>query len=39
VNGNPLLKPLLAVPNWFAAQVKPPMKMRADLPGMLNPRK
>ncbi len=39
VNGNPLLKPLLAAPNWFAAQVKPPMKMRADLPGMLNPRK
>ncbi len=39
VNGNPLFKPLLAVPNWFAAQVKPPMKMRADLPGMLNPRK
>ncbi len=39
VNSNPLLKPLLAVPNWFVAQVKPPMKMRADLPGMLNPRK
>ncbi len=39
VNGNPLFKPFLAVPNWFAAQVKPPMKMRADLPGMLNPRK
>lgn len=39
VNDNPLLKPFLAVPNWFAGQVKPPMKMRADLPGMLNPRK
>ncbi|WP_170327255.1 COQ9 family protein [Ruegeria arenilitoris] len=39
VNDNPLFKPFLAVPNWFASQVKPPMKMRADLPGMLNPRK
>ncbi|WP_170415222.1 COQ9 family protein [Ruegeria atlantica] len=39
VNGNPLFKPFLAVPNWLAGQVKPPMKMRADLPGMLNPRK
>ncbi len=39
VNGNPLLKPFLAVPNWLAGQVKPPMKMRADLPGLLNPRK
>lgn len=39
VNGNPLLKPFLAVPNWLAGQVKAPAKMRADLPGMLNPRK
>ncbi|WP_170469146.1 COQ9 family protein [Ruegeria arenilitoris] len=39
VNGNPLFKPFLAVPNWLAGQVKPPLKMRADLPGMLNPRK
>jgi ubiquinone biosynthesis protein COQ9 len=39
VNGNPLFKPFLAVPNWLAGQVKAPMKMRADLPGMLNPRK
>ncbi|MFY2823742.1 COQ9 family protein [Ruegeria sp. MALMAid1280] len=39
VNDNPLFKPFLSVPNWFASQVKPPMKMRADLPGMLNPRK
>lgn len=38
VNDNPLFKPFLAVPNWLAGQVKPPMKMRADLPGMLNPR-
>nr|WP_321249387.1 COQ9 family protein [uncultured Ruegeria sp.] len=39
VNDNPLFKPFLAVPNWLAGQVKPPMKMRTDLPGMLNPRK
>lgn len=39
VNGNPLFKPFLAVPNWLAGQVRAPMKMRADLPGMLNPRK
>ncbi|WP_171211725.1 COQ9 family protein [Ruegeria sp. HKCCA5426] len=39
VNGNPLFKPFLAVPNWLAGQVKAPMKMKADLPGMLNPRK
>ncbi|CUK00252.1 rpsU-divergently transcribed protein [Ruegeria denitrificans] len=39
VNGNPLFKPFLAVPNWFASHVKPPVKMRVDLPGMLNPRK
>ena len=39
VNDNPLFKPFLAVPNWLAGQVKPPLKMRADLPGMLNPRK
>lgn len=39
VNQNPLLKPFLSVPNWLAGQVKAPMKMRADLPGLLNPRK
>ncbi|MES0864575.1 COQ9 family protein [Ruegeria sp. SCPT10] len=39
VNSNPLFKPFLAVPNWLAGQVKAPMKMRADLPGLLNPRK
>ncbi len=39
VNGNPLFKPFLAVPNWLAGQVKAPVKMRSDLPGMLNPRK
>ncbi|NVO57879.1 COQ9 family protein [Rhodobacteraceae bacterium B1Z28] len=39
VNENPLLKPFLAVPNWLASQVKAPDKMRADLPGMLNPKK
>ncbi|WP_170474771.1 COQ9 family protein [Ruegeria arenilitoris] len=39
VNGNPLLKPLLSVPNWLAGQIKAPVRMRADLPGLLNPRK
>ncbi|WP_171100817.1 MULTISPECIES: COQ9 family protein [unclassified Ruegeria] len=39
VQGNPLFKPFLAVPNWLAGQVKAPMRMRTDLPGMLNPRK
>lgn len=39
VNGNPLFKPFLAVPNWLAGQVKAPIRVRADLPGMLNPRK
>ncbi len=39
VNDNPVFKPFLAVPNWLAGQIKPPLKMRADLPGMLNPRK
>ncbi|MEX0277985.1 MAG: COQ9 family protein [Ruegeria sp.] len=39
VNENPLLKPFLTVPNWLAGQIKAPMRMRADLPGMLNPRK
>ncbi len=39
VNQNPLLKPFLGVPNWLAGQVKAPMRMRADLPGLLNPRK
>ncbi len=39
VNDNPLFKPFLAVPNWLASQVRAPMKMRADLPGLLNPRK
>ncbi len=39
VNGNPLFKPFLSVPNWLAGQVKAPARMRADLPGLLNPRK
>ncbi len=39
VNSNPLFKPFLAVPNWLAGHVKAPVKMRADLPGLLNPRK
>lgn len=39
VNGNPLLKPFLAVPNWLAGQVKAPSRGNADLPGSLTPRK
>ncbi len=39
INDNPVFKPFLAVPNWLAGQIKPPLKMRADLPGVLNPRK
>ncbi|WP_170406874.1 COQ9 family protein [Ruegeria arenilitoris] len=39
VNNNPLFKPFLAVPNWLASQVRAPVRMRADLPGLLNPRK
>lgn len=35
---NPLLKPLLAGPNWLAEQIKPP-KGRDDLPGSLKPRR
>ncbi|UWR07442.1 MULTISPECIES: COQ9 family protein [Ruegeria] len=39
VNNNPLFKPFLAVPNWLASQVRAPVRMRADLPGLLDPRK
>ncbi|WP_299662792.1 COQ9 family protein [uncultured Ruegeria sp.] len=39
VNGNPLLKPFLAVPNWLAGHVKAPLKMSDNLPGSLSPRK
>ncbi|WP_299947168.1 COQ9 family protein [uncultured Ruegeria sp.] len=39
VNGNPLLKPFLAVPNWLAGHVKAPVKMSDNLPGSLSPRK
>ncbi|PCJ08429.1 MAG: COQ9 family protein [Rhodobacteraceae bacterium] len=38
VQANPLLKPLLAGPNWLAAQIKPP-KPAEDLPGTLTPRR
>ena len=38
VNGNPLLKPFLAGPNWVLSQIKPPARMPdVDLPGMINP--
>ena len=36
VNGNPLLKPFLAVPNWLAGQVKAPTKLSNNLPGSLS---
>ncbi len=39
VNGNPLLKPFLAVPNWLAGQVRAPATPRGDLPGTLSQRK
>ncbi len=39
VNGNSLLKPFLAVPNWLAGQVKAPVKMPDNLPGSLTSRK
>lgn len=32
VQGSPLLKPFLAVPNWFLGQIRPP-RDRDDLPG------
>lgn len=37
LQNNPLLKPLLAGPNWLAGQFKPP-KDRDDLPGSMTPR-
>ncbi|TDK42352.1 COQ9 family protein [Antarcticimicrobium luteum] len=33
VRGNPLLKPLLAGPEWLAAQIHAPKDRRGDLPG------
>lgn len=34
-NDSPMLKPFLALPNWLARQVRPPMKgPRTDLPGL-----
>lgn len=39
VNANPILKPLLAGPNWLLGHVKSPSKRAAmDLPGTLNTR-
>ncbi|WP_420004170.1 COQ9 family protein [Arenibacterium sp. LLYu02] len=37
LNKNPLLKPLLAGPNWLMGQIKAP-KERDDLPGRWSPR-
>ncbi len=39
VNGNPLFKPFLAVPNWLAGHVRAPAGARTDLPGSLSNRK
>ncbi|KUJ85336.1 ubiquinone biosynthesis protein [Ruegeria marisrubri] len=39
VRDNPLLKPLLAVPNWLAEQIHAPTDAVKDLPGSLSPRK
>ena len=36
VNGSPLLKPFLAVPNWLAGHVKAPTKMSGNLPGSVS---
>jgi ubiquinone biosynthesis protein COQ9 len=39
VNKNPLLKPILAGPNWLLGRVRAPVKMRdTDLPGSLSPK-
>ena len=39
VNANPLLKPLLAGPNWLMSQIKAPSQTPSeDLPGSLGPR-
>ena len=38
VQANPLLKPLLAGPNWLAQQIRRP-KPAEDLPGTLTPRR
>ena len=39
VNGSPLLKPFLAVPNWLLSHVKAPAKMSSNLPGSVSSRK
>ncbi|WIY27182.1 COQ9 family protein [Parasedimentitalea psychrophila] len=39
VQGNPLLKPFLAGPNWLADQIKPPTKAADNLPGSLTRRR
>ncbi|MCV6584134.1 MAG: COQ9 family protein [Marinibacterium sp.] len=39
VNDSPLLKPLMAGPNWLLGRIKAPMRMpNPDLPGMMSPR-
>lgn len=37
--GNPLLKPLLAGPDWLAGQIRAPKGRAEDLPGTLRPRR
>ncbi|MEY8842293.1 COQ9 family protein, partial [Cribrihabitans sp. XS_ASV171] len=40
VNGNPLLKPFLAGPNWLASRIKAPARMpEMQFPGQLTPRR
>ena len=33
MNDNPVLRPFMAGPNWLMKRIKPPMRMRTDLPG------
>jgi ubiquinone biosynthesis protein COQ9 len=40
VNGNPLLKPLMAGPNWLLGQIKAPAKSnKMEFPGTVGPRR
>ncbi|MFT4961699.1 MAG: ubiquinone biosynthesis protein COQ9 [Paracoccaceae bacterium] len=40
VNSNPLLKPLMAAPNWLLGHIKAPTKTDSmDLPGTMRPRR
>lgn len=40
VNDNPVLKPLMAGPNWLLSHIKAPARMpNVDLPGTMSPRR